>query len=238
MKRIIAFATSLALIFLIISCSKCDCSTDPIDKNLSRVLDMNGEPVVGAKIAINYGLNMYDTTGVYIGSVPPSTYSNLLSEVAGSINLSDSSNIKVWVQEYYSKELIKVLYEGMDDFVWFAWNKKNIDDKYVLNGVYECAFKNLDTGQSDSFIIPLYHSYENVTESEIEFIAQTDANGYFITPEIVVPDYESATHDSLGNISGYYRFSEYFKIWAVKDGLDNFYIDSVTVDDLAVEIMP
>ena len=235
MKLFINAVTLLTFVLMLSSCTD-DYDEDDMFTGLpvSYVYDSNGDPVADAKIVVQLDFNAYDSTGVLIRPVYDWADS-LHSSIRSMFNISDSIYISFLVRDHYSKDTVNVLFEGIVPPGVFVneWDRKNSEGKYVKNGVYETVYT--EFGKSDSIVevFTLVHGYDTVSENEIEYITYTDKRGrfyfdmcYAVPPYELHPPFYTETYgpETL-------KFSEYIKIWAIKDGLGNAYIDSVNVDE-------
>ncbi|GEM_PF-19199 len=189
---------------------------------------MFGNPISGAKIVASYFREVFDSTGVSDILNPTSRYAALMLGFA----VYDTAHVGLIIKDYYKKDTVRVLVDrimspapGFPLFLNVSWTLKNSDEKYVLNGVYESVLT-----FNDSLARYLEHmicyNYDGVEENELEYIAETDPEGRFsFDPLEQIYDYVGDYN--VGGITGKVRFADYVRLWAVKDGYENAYIDSL-----------
>lgn len=243
-KRIIIFIVSLTVFCLIISCSECDCTTDPFDgEPTCYVYDANGNPVQGAKILCTFDLNLYDSTGAIIDQMEVMDNQNLNDSIEVDYTVVNSTLMQVWVANDNddNERLVYLVNDAtpIPGSYTIYWDKKNSEGKYVENGAYRLYIYGNSQDSPWYKNIVLTFNYDTALEDEIIYLTSTDEEGRFHMADISIPFYEEALMvDSPEVVYGYYRYSKYFKLWAVKDGMDNFYLDSVSAYDNEVVIRP
>jgi len=223
MKNIASSLMILSVILLLISCTKDD---DPVSGEQKNwfVVDTLGNPISGAKIVASYYREVFDSTGVIATLQPVDKYSPLPIILSNP----ETGHVYLVVKNYYTNDIVEVLINdtisaGM--FVDVSWNRKNTDNKYVLNGVYEIEQTFNDTLSMSSYQMVCYN-YDGVDETELEYIAATDSDGRFsFDPLEQIFDYEGEYVSST--LNGDVRFVDYVRLWAVKDGYENACIDSL-----------
>ena len=238
MKKVITGLLSLVMLVTIISCS----DDDPVSSDSKNwfVVDTLGNPIQDAKIVATYYREVYDSTGVLDILNPTSRYAALMLGFA----VYDTAHVGLIIKDYYTKDTVRVLVDrimspaaGFPLFLDVSWTRKNSDEKYVLNGVYESVLT-----FNDSLIRHKEHRvcyvYEGVEEIELEYIAATDPDGRFsFDPLEHIIDYVG-DYD-VGGLTGNDRFTDYVQLWAVKDGYENACIDSFDLmgDNENIEIV-
>jgi hypothetical protein len=225
-KKLITGLLSLVMLIMIISCTKDDDPVSGENKNWF-VVDTLGNPIQGAKIVASYYREDFHSTCVIDTLNPGSKYGALMLGFA----VYDTAHVCLKIKEYYTKDTVRVLVDRImspaADFPLFldvSWTRKNSDNKYALNGVYES-----ELSFNDSLVRHIEHmicyNYDGVEENELEFIAETDTDGRFgFDPLEQILDYEGVYVSST--LNGDVRFADYVRLWAVKDGYENAYIDS------------
>ncbi|MDA3885196.1 MAG: hypothetical protein PF638_06330 [Candidatus Delongbacteria bacterium] len=237
-KKVMTGLLSLVMLITIISCS----DDDPVSSDSKNwfVVDTLGNPINGAKIVASYYREVFDSTGVIKTLQPGSRYGALPL----GFGLDDTAQVDLIVKDYYTKDTVKVLIDiimsppvGFPLFHLVSWTRKNSDEKYVLNGVYESVLT-----FNDSLIRHKEHRvcyvYEGVEENELEYIAATDSDGRFsFNPLEHIIDYVGDYN--ISGITGEDRFTDYVQLWAVKDGYENACIDSFDLmgDNENIEIV-
>lgn len=232
MKKVITGLLSLVMLAMIISCTKDD---DPVSGEQKNwfVVDTLGNPIQDAKIVASYYREVFDSTGVLATLQPVSKYSYLPIALSNP----ETGHVYLAVKNYYTKDTVVVLINdtipvGM--FVDVSWDRKNSDNEFVLNGVYEIEKTFNDTLSMSNYQMICYN-YDGVEENELEYIAETDPDGRFgFDPLELTLDYVGEYVSST--LNGNVRFADYVRLWAVKDGYENAYIDSFDLTGVSEHI--
>ena len=223
MKNIVSTLMILSVILLLISCTKDD---DPVSGEQKSwfVVDTLGNPISGAKIVASYYREVFDSTGVLATLQPVDKYTPFPIVLSNP----ETGHVYLIAKNYYTKDTVRVFINDTIPaglFVDISWNRKNSDNEYVLNGVYEIEQAFNDTISMSNYQMVCYN-YDGVEENELEYIAETDTDGRFdFDPLEQIYDYEG-DYD-VGGLTGNVRFTDYIKLWAVKDGYENACIDSL-----------
>jgi hypothetical protein len=256
MKNLLKLFATLIMMYVLYSCessSNPDEDDPPIvpDDSMSYVLDASGRPVAGAKIVYTLDVNVYesDTSHVILDHLPEVTAMNFTDSIEIRYNTEFEDNISIWVENdiwCIEDTIIVIENDRLDsgDYT-FYWDKKDSDGKHVTNDAYQIWKSGGNVWESPYYnFYRVIYNYQDASENEIQYLAATDSAGKFDLNEIKLPEYWEPVYsesDSTGSsdIIGYRRFSEYVRLWAVKDGMENIYLDSVRLGyDKAVTIKP
>ena len=250
MKYFIKIVLISFMYFLIFSCDSDykGTATEPDDQDttstqdsISYVLDVDGNPVTGAKIVYTLDVNVYETDTGYaiVDHLPEFTPMDFKDSIEINYTVEFSENITIWVENDQNDTIVFLVNKYLGPGVHkYYWDKKDTNGKYINNSVYQLWGYGGNTVNSPYYMNKyLIYNYENAFENEIHYLATTNSAGKFDLDSIKIPQYCEHTYDSL--CWGYRRFSEYVKLWAVKDGIENIYLDSVRLGyDSSVILKP
>jgi len=222
----------------------------PADSS-SYVLDAYGNAVAGAKIVYTLDVNVYesDTSHVIVDHLPELTALNFRDSIEIPFRTIFEDQVTIWVKNNLGDTgdtIIFLVNDRLDSGLHTCyWDKKDSNGKYVTNDAYQLWHYGGTLVESPFYnIMQVNYNYLDATENEILYITQTDSVGKFDLNEIHLPAYIEPVYsenDSTGtsHITGFKRFSEYVRLWAVKDGMENIYLDSVRLGyDKSVTIKP
>ena len=246
MKYLFKLIVILTIYFMIFSCDSGYQGTEPppdpaTGDSISYVFDTNGNPVAGAKIVYTLDVNVYesDTGYVIIDQLPEISSIDFRDSVEINYNTEFEDLVTIWIEYNYEDTIIFLVNDVLDSGNHtYYWDKKDSNGKYITNDAYQLWGYGGTTVDSPCFIYKhILYNYEDALENEIHYLTTTDSDGSFDLDSIKIPQYCECTYDSL--CWGYKRFSEYVRLWAVKDGMENIYLDSVRLGyDIGVVLKP
>lgn len=250
---------TLLIPFILYVLYSCESSSNPNEDDppivpadsSSYVLDASGNPVAGAKIVYTLDVNVYesDTSHVIVDHLPELTALNFRDSIEILYRTTFEDRVTIWVQVNMGEmgdTIIFLVNDRLDSGLHTCyWDKKDSNGKYVMNDSYQLWRYGGTEVESPYYILKnIIYNYQDATENEIYYLATTDSAGRFDLNDIKLPAYIEPVYsenDSRGtsHITGFKRFSEYVRLWAVKDGMENIYLDSVRLGyDKAVTIKP
>ncbi|MDA3886820.1 MAG: hypothetical protein PF638_14615 [Candidatus Delongbacteria bacterium] len=220
MKKVMTGLLSLVMLVIIISCSDDPVSSKLTNPTNGKVVDSFGNPIQDAKIVVSYYREVFNSTGV-IKIIDPDEKDSLVTII---FSLRNEGLVELVIRNYYTKEKTTDLINGIMQVGYHTvtWSLKNSNGKYVFNDVYDYTLT--ADGQSWTNSMMVTYDYNDVLESEIEYIVNTKSDGsFYFNAAGLIKDFVSSYWDGVNN---QVRFADYVKLWVVKDGYENVCIDS------------
>jgi len=239
----------LGLLIVISACSD-SARPNPFAKISGRVVDSLNHPIPAAKIfpVFYFDPPLYERNyknqdfvlikndpgeppepSTEIKNIYPNPFQNYVN-VNFYINKPDSFDLFI---NDRNNNLVKYLFEDelLDPgFHCFAWDSKNEDGKYLVNGVYTVDLTSDTTNSTCEMFLNRDYDINTEVENHVCNIF-ADNQGKFEKPKLLFPFGDSLLYtDESGELIDTTKVSTYFKLWAFSEGYIPGYADSIFVD--------
>lgn len=249
MRRIIIFC--MILFVFIVGCEK---ATSPgiQSKIKGTVLDPSGNPIVDAKILVNFNIDCDYPIGRTSGllkknftiidsidpgpPIPPTSilgnYPNpFTSTTVIVLQIGSPCTISVWIEDNFDNE-VKTIFADQScqaGYSHVVWNGKNNDNDNIQNGLYKMLLSAEDEYYCDTLFV--FKDYEDFTYDNITPLSTTNAAGHFTIYTHDLPlNYVGDYFDTEGCNPGDFSVTPYIDIWAFHPDYSPVHIDSVLVE--------